>query len=136
MNNQSTHTLDRTRSDSQGRTLERDETDMLIGSNKVEGTQVYATDGEKIGTIDKVMIGKRNGRVEYAVMSFGGFLSMGEKFSPVPWDALDYDTKKGGYVVNIDKNRLKDAPNYDRGNEPSWDSNYGRDVHTYYGVMY
>lgn len=134
--NTENQTIDRTRSDSQGRALERDETDMLIGSNKVEGTAVFATDGEKIGHIDKVMLGKRNGRVEYAVMSFGGFLGIGEKFTPVPWDALDYDTSKGGYVVNIDKDRLKGAPHYDRDKEPTWDREYGRDVHTYYGVMY
>ena len=88
------------------RPLERDETGNLISSNKVDGTAVYATDGEKIGKIDHLMIGKRSGRVEYAVMNFGGFLGMGESHHPLPWDALDYDTDRGGYVVNIDKDRL------------------------------
>ncbi|QZH76618.1 MAG: PRC-barrel domain-containing protein [Erythrobacter sp.] len=118
------------------RPLERDETDSLISSDKVEGTKVYSTDGEHLGTIDHVMLGKRSGRIEYTVMSFGGFLGMGESYFPVPWDALDYDTDRGGYVVNIDKSRLSDAPSYGRDKTPSYDEQYGRQVYGYYGLMY
>ena len=118
------------------RTLDRDETTNLISSSKVDGTAVYATDGDKIGTVDHLMIGKRSGRVEYAVMSFGGFLGMGEDYHPLPWDALDYDTNRGGYVVNIDKNRLKDAPSYKRDSQPAFDRQYGETVYNYYGFAY
>ena len=128
--------LDRRRDFDRSRPLERDETDNLISSNKVDGTAVYATDGDKIGHVDHLMIGKRSGRVEYAVMSFGGFLGMGESYHPLPWDALDYDTDRGGYVVNIDKDRLKDAPSYARDNQPAYDRAYGQTVYTYYGFMY
>ncbi len=118
------------------RPLERDETHNLISSSKVEGTAVYATDGEKLGSIDHVMIGKRSGRAEYAVMSFGGFLGIGEDYHPVPWDALDYDTERGGYVVNIDKSRLANAPSYARDAQPMFDRQYGETVYAYYGLVY
>jgi hypothetical protein len=127
---------DSTGTDSTGTALERDETTNLISSAKVEGTDVYATDGEKIGHIDHLMIGKRSGRVEYAVMSFGGFLGMGERYHPLPWDALTYHTDRGGYVVNIDKDRLKDAPSYERDRSPSFDRQYGESVYNYYGFIY
>lgn len=133
------NTVTRTRSqtDLGSRPLERDETANLIASNKVEGTKVYSTDGEKLGTVDHMMIGKLSGRVEYVVMDFGGFLGMGEKHHPLPWDALTYDTEKGGYVVNIDKARLKDAPTIDRNTQPTtYDRHFGDKVYTYYGATY
>lgn len=118
------------------RPLERDESSNLISSDKVDGTAVYATDGEKIGHVDHLMIGKRNGRVEYAVMSFGGFLGIGESYHPLPWDVLDYDTDRGGYVVAIDKEKLRGAPYYSRGETPPYDNAYGSQIFGYYGMMY
>jgi len=116
--------------------LDRDETTNLISSAKVEGTAVYASDGEKIGQIDHVMIGKRSGRVEYAVMSFGGFFGVGERFHPLPWDALDYETDRGGYVIKIDKSRLEQAPSYEENARPAFDRQYGEAVFNYYGLSY
>ncbi|WAT17274.1 PRC-barrel domain-containing protein [Aurantiacibacter sp. MUD11] len=118
------------------RPVERDEADNLISSSKVEGTKVFSTDGEEIGKIDHLMIGKRSGRVEYSVMSFSGFLGMGESHFPVPWDALDYDVTKDGYVVNIDKSQLREAPSYAPSETPTFTDNFGRQVFSYYGVMY
>jgi len=118
------------------RPLDRDETTNLISSDKVEGTAVYATDGEKIGHVDHLMIGKRNGRVEYAVMSFGGFLGLGESYHPLPWETLDYDTEKGGYVVNIDKSKLEKAPYYTKDTMPIYDQPYASRIYGYYGVIY
>ena len=69
------------------------ETTSLIGSDKVEGTAVYGADHEKIGSIERVMIDKISGKVAYAVLSFGGFLGMGEDYYPVPWATLKYDTR-------------------------------------------
>jgi hypothetical protein len=119
-----------------GEPLQRDETTNLISSAKVEGTAVYAKDGERIGHIDHLMIGKRSGRVEYAVMSFGGFLGLGERYHPLPWDALEYDTGRGGYVVSIDKDRLTDAPSYEQDAQPMYDRQYGQAVYNYYGFIY
>jgi len=128
--------LERRREFDRSRPLERDETGNLISSGKVEGTAVFATDGEKIGAIDHLMIGKRSGRVEYAVMNFGGFLGIGESHHPLPWDALDYDTSRGGYVVAIDKDRLKQGPSYGREQQPAYDRDYGQTVYGYYGFIY
>ena len=75
----------------------------LIAAEKVNGTNVYNLAGDKLGSIDDIMIDKVSGRAIYAVMSFGGFLGMGEKFHPLPWAKLKYDAQKGGYVVNLDK---------------------------------
>ena len=99
---------------------------------KVEGTTVFNLAGEKLGTVDDIMIDKVSGRAIYAVMSFGGFLGMGEKFNPLPWATLKYDDQKGGYVVNMDKKLLQDAPNYDSHSEFKWTPDYGRKVDSYY----
>lgn len=128
--------LDQRREFDRSRPLERDETNNLISSDKVEGTPVYAPDGERVGHIDHLMIGKRSGRVEYAVMSFGGFLGIGESYHPLPWDALEYDTGQEGYVVAIDKDRLRDAPYYGQGAAPAYDRDYGQSIYSYYGIMY
>ena len=86
--------LDRRTQFDRSRPLERDETGNLISSNKVEGTSVYSTDGEKLGSIDHLMIGKRSGRVEYSVMSFGGFLGIGEQYRPVGRAGLRYRARR------------------------------------------
>ena len=80
-----------------------DETDRLIASNKVEGTAVYNRQGERLGSIYNFMVDKRSGQVEYAVMSFGGFLGIGENYYPLPWKALTYDTSHGRLRRRPDK---------------------------------
>lgn len=118
------------------RTIARDETRNLIASDKVEGTVVYNREGEKLGSIKNFMVGKLNGRVEYAVLSFGGLFGMGEKLHPLPWDTLDYDTEKGGYIVDIDKETLKSGPSFEHGKEPEFNREYGEKVHSHYGRTY
>jgi hypothetical protein len=71
----------------------RRETVSLIGSDKVDGTPVYGMDDRKIGTVQRVMLDKISGKVAYAVISFGGFLGMGEDYFPMPWASLKYDTR-------------------------------------------
>jgi sporulation protein YlmC with PRC-barrel domain len=68
------------------------ETSTLIGSEKVQGTAVYGTNDERIGSIERIMIEKTSGKVSYAVLSFGGFLGAGSDHYPIPWDNLKYDT--------------------------------------------
>jgi len=102
--------------------LEADETHRLISSEKVDGTAVYDRRGERLGTVHHVMIDKYTGQVSYAVMSFGGFLGMGESYHPLPWKVLTYDTRLGGYVVDhLDRNRLEGAPSYTSRDVPNWD---------------
>jgi PRC-barrel domain len=111
------------------------ETGNLIGSDKVEGTAVYGADDQKIGTIERVMIDKISGRVSYAVLSFGGFLGIGDDHYPLPWQSLKYDTALGGYRTGITLGQLEGAPRY--GNDNSWnwaDTSRTRAVNDYYGV--
>ncbi|HEY6598554.1 MAG TPA: PRC-barrel domain-containing protein, partial [Pseudomonadales bacterium] len=86
----------------------------VIAAKRVTGTDVYSQRGDHIGEIDDVMLDKRSGEVVYAIMSFGGFLGIGEKYHPLPWQVLTYDTDLSGYVVNINEAELKKAPNYSR----------------------
>src|SRR5215470_9909116 len=81
--------------------LDQRETSMLIGSDKVEGTPVYRSNGERAGTIQRVMIDKLSGKVAYAVMSFGGFMGIGEDYYPLPWSLLTYNPRLEGYEVNV-----------------------------------
>ena len=113
--------------------MEDRETYDLIGSDKVEGTAVYGTGDEKIGSIERVMIGKRSGKVSYAVLAFGGFLGMGHDHYPVPWAQLTYDTRLGGYRTNISKQQLEGAPRYSSDSDWDWtDPDRGRKVYDYY----
>jgi hypothetical protein len=111
------------------------ETGTLIGSDKVEGTAVYGADDQKIGSIERVMIDKVSGRVSYAVLSFGGFLGIGDDHYPLPWQSLKYDTSVGGYRTGVTEDQLKGAPRY--GNDNAWNWNdpaQARTVNDYYGV--
>jgi sporulation protein YlmC with PRC-barrel domain len=104
----------------------------LIAADKVKGTDVYNLAGDTLGTIDDIMIDKASGHSVYAVMSFGGFLGLGEKYHPLPWSVLKYNEDKGGYVVNLDKKLLEAAPSYDRHSPLPWTSEYGQKVDNYY----
>src|SRR5688500_2047978 len=113
-----------------------DETERLIASNKVEGTPVYGREGERLGTLYNFMVDKYSGRVTYAVMSYGGFLGVGQRYYPVPWQILTYDTREGGYRVDMDYRDLERAPSFGREDEPRFNRDYGRRVHNYYGLDY
>jgi hypothetical protein len=111
-----------------------DETGNLISADKVTGTNVYNREGEKLGSVYNVMLNKLNGQVAYAIMSFGGFLGMGESYHPLPWRALTYDPGLGGYVVDIDRRQLESAPYYTTRDEPDWaDRRYAERINSYYG---
>jgi hypothetical protein len=113
-----------------------DETDRLISSDKVEDTPVYNPKGERLGKVHHLMIDKYIGQVAYAVMSFGGFLGMGEKYYPLPWTMLTYDTRMGGYVVDLDRSKLDKAPGY-ASDSPDWsDRAYTARIDEYWLVTY
>ena len=111
------------------------ETHDLIASDKVEGTKVYDPNGEHIGSIERILVEKRGGKVSYAVLSFGGFMGMGHEHYPLPWSKLNYDESLGGYRVDVTKEQLEGAPKYDYDNdEDFWTADNGRRVYDYYGV--
>ena len=115
--------------------VDKDETRQMIASDKVEGTTVFDSKGEKIGTTRKVMIGKLDGKVRYVVMGCGGLFGMGEDNFPLPWDGLDYDTQLGGFKlkgVTKDDFSANKAPSYGRDQEPDWSNDYDREIRLYY----
>mgnify|MGYP003678886901 CR=1 FL=1 len=107
----------------------------MISSGDVEGTDVYSTASrEKIGDIRRLMIDKRSGRIGYAVMSFGGFLGIGEKEYPVPWQALKYDGDLEGYVTGITESQLENAPGE---SDQAWkDRDWETQLHDNYAAPY
>ena len=110
------------------------ETTALIGSDKVEGTDVYGADQKKIGKLERVMIDKISGKVAYAVLSFGGFLGMGEDYYPVPWMTLKYDPNLGGYLCNLTRDKLDKAPKYTQSTGWNWTRENDQRVYDYYGA--
>lgn len=107
----------------------------LIASDRVEGTAVRRSDGTKVGTIERVMIDKLSGKVAYAVLSFGGFLGMGEKHAPIPWERLTYDQALEAYRVDLSDQEIKGAPTHAAGEEFDWgDRSAEIKIHSYYGA--
>jgi sporulation protein YlmC with PRC-barrel domain len=105
----------------------------LIAASKVNGTSVYNPAGEKLGSVYDVMIDKTSGQVEYGILSFGGFLGLGDNYYPLPWRELKYDTRQGGFVVNLDRDRLEGAPSYGPGETGTWESEaWGRRIDDFY----
>ena len=82
------------------------------------------------------MVDKFSGQVEYAVMSYGGFLGLGQRYYPLPWRVLTYDTREGGYHVDMAERDLERAPSFDRESEPRFSRDYGRRVNDWYGLGY
>jgi len=113
------------------------ETADLIGSDKVEGTEVYRSNGDHIGEIERVMLEKRTGKVAYAVMAFDTFLGMGGDEYTIPWNKLDYDTSLGGYRTDITEEQLRGSPSFYRDRDYDWtDRNRERELHDYWRTPY
>jgi len=105
----------------------------LIASDRVEGTPVRRPNGEKIGTVQRLMIDKISGNVAYAVLSFGGFLGMGRKHLPIPWARLKYDLDHEAYQVDVADEELSRAPAYEADEEFDWgDRSQEIVIHNYY----
>jgi hypothetical protein len=97
----------------------------VIAAKKVQGTPVTNPQGENLGEIEDVVIDKLDGTVRYAVLSFGGFLGMGDKLFALPWEVLHYNEGQGAYVINVDKETLQNAPGFEEDDwpdmtDPSW----------------
>lgn len=107
----------------------------LILSSRVVGKSVFDRAGTKLGHVDDLSIEKVEGRVIYGIMSFGGFLGIGEKFHPVPWSLLTYDIERDGFTVPLEPSALKDAPSYDRTElrELGGARSYRDEIFDYYG---
>jgi sporulation protein YlmC with PRC-barrel domain len=107
----------------------------LMGADTLVGNDVYNQNGEDLGEIKEIMLDVNSGRVSYAVLSFGSFLGMGEKLFAVPWGALKLDTENKRFVLNVEKDRLKQAPGFDRDKWPNMaDQGWVKGIHSYYGI--
>jgi sporulation protein YlmC with PRC-barrel domain len=104
----------------------------LISANDVRGKIVNGRDGDKLGTVDKLILDERTGQVAYVILSTGGFLGLGQSYHPIPWSALRHEEKHGGYVAAIDKRLLEGAPSFRPDSAPIFDDDYGRRVTDYF----
>lgn len=107
----------------------------VIGSDRVEGTAIFGSDGDKIGSVEKLLIEKESGRVTDAVISVGGFLGIGEERHSLPWSKLTYNKDVGGYRLNVTEEQLKDAPHFGKTDEERpYNREYQNDVYDYWAV--
>ena len=107
----------------------------LMGADTLIGNDVYNLQDEDLGDIKEIMLNMRTGRVSYAVLSFGGFLSLGEKLFAVPWEALKLDTTNKRFVLNVEKSRLESAPGFDKDKWPNMaDQSWAEGIHAFYGT--
>lgn len=107
----------------------------IMAADTLEGDEVVNGSGENLGEVKDIMIDVASGRIAYAVLSFGGFLGMGDKLFAVPWNALTLDPENKRFIMDVDKDRLENAPGFDKDHWPSMaDNRWATDVHSYYGT--
>ncbi len=108
---------------------------ILMGASTLIGNEVYNPEEEHLGEIKEIMIETATGDVAYAVLSFGGLLGLGDKLFAVPWNALKLDTRNKCFILDEDKESLKNAPGFEKDAWPRMaDRQWGSAVHDYYGV--
>ncbi|MES2500672.1 MAG: PRC-barrel domain-containing protein [Pseudomonadota bacterium] len=107
----------------------------LMGADTLIGNDVYSQNDEDLGDIKEIMLDTRSGEVCYAVLSYGGFLGMGDKLFAVPWQALRLDTENKRFILNVDSSKLDSAPGFDKDNWPNMaDQTWADSIHNYYGT--
>ena len=107
----------------------------LMGADTLLGNNVYNRKGKDLGDIKEIMLDMSNDKVCYAVLSFGGLLGMGEKLFAVPWKALRLNTVNKRFELDVEKDRLENAPGFDKGDWPDMaDQSWVNEIHTYYGT--
>lgn len=105
----------------------------LLSADTIEGDDVHNRKDEKLGTIQDLMLDIESGKVRYAVLSSGGFLGMGDRLFAIPWNALQIDHENKRFTLDVDIDRLKDAPGFDKDNWPDWsDTSWSSSVDSYY----
>lgn len=104
----------------------------LVPIGNIEGATAYNGSGDRLGTISRLMVDNSTGQIEYAVLALGGFLGMGESQHPVPWELLEHDTQRGGYIFYLEKGMLRGGPSYRASDEPDWDQAYADRLANYY----
>lgn len=106
----------------------------VLSASTLKGDKVVNRQGEDLGKIEELMIDLERGRIAYAVLSFGGFLGMGDKLFAIPWEALTIDMAEKQFVLDANKELLKRAPGFDKDHWPNMaDSAWGAELYGYYG---
>src|ERR1051326_6207490 len=106
----------------------------VLAASTLTGNKVVNVQNEDLGTIEDLMIDIESGRIAYAVLSFGGFLGLGDKLFAIPWSTLKLDTAEQSFVLNVSKELLEEAPGFDKRNWPDMsDPAWGAQIYTYYG---
>lgn len=106
----------------------------VMAADTLEGDDVVNMQGENLGNIKDIMIDVRSGKVAYAVLSSGGFLGIGDKLFAIPWGALTLDADRKCFVLDVDKEKLKAAPGFDKDHWPTMaDPTWANEIHSYYG---
>ena len=105
----------------------------VLSAGTLTGDRVRNRENEDLGKIEDIMLDVGSSRIAYAVLSFGGFLGMGDKHFAIPWDALELDTANEGFILNVDKQTLEDAPGFDKNDRPDFaDRTWGASIHEHY----
>jgi sporulation protein YlmC with PRC-barrel domain len=106
-----------------------------LSASTLNGTDVVNSNGENLGNIEDIMIDFNEGRIAYVVLSFGGFLGIGDKFFAVPMEAMTLDTENEQVIFDVDKDRLKNAPGFNKDNWPLTPNQEWYDtVYSYYDI--
>jgi sporulation protein YlmC with PRC-barrel domain len=107
----------------------------VMDATTLKGDSVVNSSGEDLGNIEAIMLDVTSGKIAYAVLSFGGFLGMGSKLFAIPWSALMPDTDEKRFILDVPKNRLENAPGFDKDHWPSMaDNTWATEIHSYYDV--
>ena len=108
----------------------------VLSASTIIGDKVINPAGEQLGNIKELMIEAEDGSIVYAVLSFGGFLGLGDKLFAIPWEALTFDTEEHALILDIDKDILKNAPGFDKDHWPEpaqYEAGWLLDIYEYYG---
>ncbi len=106
----------------------------VMSASTLIGDKVVNANGEDLGKIEEIMIHIDSGKVAYAVLSFGGFLGIGDKLFAIPWEALSLDEDEKEFILNVEKEKLENAPGFDKDNWPDMaDRKWGSEIYSYYG---
>ena len=106
----------------------------VLSASTIVGDKVVNPQGENLGKLEELMIDLDEGRIAYAVLSFGGFLGMGDKLFAIPWQALQVDTVNERIVLDVPKETLENAPGFDKDNWPeTTEREWLTGVYTHYG---
>ncbi|MFO7189102.1 MAG: PRC-barrel domain-containing protein [Pseudomonadota bacterium] len=107
----------------------------IMAASTLEGDEVRNRQGEKLGTLEEIMLDVGSGRIAYAVLATGGFLGIGDKLFAIPWPALTLDTDNECFILDVDRERLQNAPGFDKNHWPAMaDERWASELHRYYGT--